>query len=195
MRNNDIEKAVEIINKGGVVISPTDTVYGLIADAANEKAVKKIFKIKKRPRSKPLAVFVSSIKQAKELAEISKEQEKILRKHWPGKYTFILKRKSSCEVGPRTISKLILGKGDTIGLRIPKYKLIIDLIKETGKPLAQTSANISGKPASTKIEEVLNQLKKSRVRPDLTLDVGDLPKSKPSAIINLTKGKTKILRK
>lgn len=162
-----LNEAIKIILAGGVVICPTDTVYGLIADATNQKAVEKIYEIKKRPRIKPLAVFVSSIKQAKELAEIDKKQEKILKKYWPGKYTFILKSKSG-----------------TIGLRIPKYKLIHDLIKKTGRPLVQTSANISGRPALTKIKEVSEQFKNIPV-----IDAGDLPKSRPSKVIDLTKEK------
>ena len=77
------------------MICPTDTVYGFLADAENKKAVDKIYKIKKRPKSKPLAVFVKDFKMAKELAEINENQEKILKNKWPGKYTFVLERKKA----------------------------------------------------------------------------------------------------
>src|SRR3989338_7373109 len=95
-----LNKAISVLKKGGVVIVPTDTVYGFIADAGNKKAVKKIYKIKKRPKAKPLPVFVSSIKMARQLAEIDASQFKILRKYWPGKYTFILS-KNLPDVGRR----------------------------------------------------------------------------------------------
>jgi L-threonylcarbamoyladenylate synthase len=166
-----------ILRNGGVVICPTDTVYGFLADAANKIAVKKIFKFKKRPKSKPLAVFIKDIKMAKELAEINKEQEKELKKHWPGKFTFILKAK----------------KGRTIGLRVPKNKLIIDIIKKIG-PLAQTSVNISGQPELNKISDIVKTFEKSKTQPDLIIDGGSLPKRKPSTIIDLTKNNIKIIR-
>lgn len=173
-----LNKAKEKINKGNIVVFPTDTVYGFLADAENKKAVGKIYKIKKRSKLKPLAVFVKDIKMAKELAEISKEQEKILKNKWPGKYTFVLNRKD--------------GKG-TIALRIPKYKLLNDLLKKINKPLAQTSVNISGKETLFKTEDIKEQFKKQKDL--LFFDAGNLPKRKSSAIIDLTNGKSKILRK
>src|SRR4030042_4778590 len=81
------------IKEGKVIICPTDTVYGLIADATNKKAVNKIFKIKKRPRNKPIPVFVKDLKIAEKLAYINKNQGKFLKKVWPGKITIVLKRK------------------------------------------------------------------------------------------------------
>src|SRR5882672_5112970 len=99
-----LTRALFVLKNGGVVICPTDTVYGFLADAGNKKAVDKIYKIKKRPKSKPLPVFVANMKMAREVAEINARQEKILKKRWPGKYTFVLKKKNS--------------KG-TIALRIP----------------------------------------------------------------------------
>ena len=212
LQKKSISEVVEVLNSGGVALFPTDTVYGLIADATNEKAVEKIFKIKKRLRSKPLAVFVKDIEMAKELVEIDERQEKILTlrlrsgqaKYWPGKYTFILKskvksQKSKVQVKNKKIAKnlseLVIGKNNTIGLRIPKYKFLNNLLKKINKPLAQTSANISGKPASTKIEEVLKQFENRKTTPDATLLVINLPKRKPSTIIDLTSGNIKIIRK
>jgi len=230
-----LNATINAIKNGGVIVCPTDTVYGFLADATNKKAVEKIFKIKKRPKKKPLAVFVKDIETAKKLAEISPAQEKILRKYWPGKYTFILKskiknftphknlwgaRKSKIQTKNQKLSKLVLGGGNTIGIRIPKYKFLIDLLKKTNKPLAQTSANISGKPATTKIGEALKQFglyniknSKNKVIPftsdrlyaesetfsetffvDLIIDAGNLPKSKPSKVIDLTGKKKKIIR-
>lgn len=176
---NNLNKVVEILNKGGVVVYPTDTVYGFLVDAGNEKAVEKIFKIKKRPKNKPLPIFVKDIKMAQELAEIDQEQEKNMRKYWPGKYTLILNKKDA--------------KG-TIALRIPDYKLLNSLLKKIDKPLAQTSVNISGQPPLIKIKDIILQFGENKFV-DLTIDAGNLPKSKPSKIIDLTENKIKILRK
>ena len=183
----DFKKADEIIlrflKQGKVAICPTDTVYGLICDATNKKAVEKLFKIKKRQKTKPIPIFVKNVKMAKELAFIDKEQEKFLKKVWPGKVTVILKAKG------------VLSSDDKIGLRIPDYKLITDLFKKFNKPLTGSSANISGKPASIKIKEVLKQFEKEKIQADLVIDVGNLKKAKPSTVIDLTDKKPKILRK
>jgi L-threonylcarbamoyladenylate synthase len=171
---NIIDRVVRELNNGKIVVCPTDTIYGFLADATNNKAVEKIFKIKKRPKSKPLAVFVKDIKMAKELAEINKDQEKILKQKWPGKYTFILKSKKT------NLSKLVQNK-ETIGIRIPKYKFLNDLLKKVNKPLAQTSVNISGQAPLTKIKEIV-KIFGSKPGIDLIVDGGDLKKSKPSQV-------------
>lgn len=178
-----LNKAISALKKEGVIICPTDTIYGFLADATNKKAVDKIFKIKKRPRSKPLPIFVSGIKQAKEIAKINKDQEKFLKKRWPGKYTFILKRKPGI--------KLFGVDKNTIALRIPKYKFLNDLLKKVNKPLVQTSVNISGKEPSNKIKDIILEFRKKDI---LIIDAGDLSKSKPSKIIDLTGCTQKTIR-
>ncbi|MDD5011847.1 MAG: L-threonylcarbamoyladenylate synthase, partial [Phycisphaerae bacterium] len=163
-------------------IFPTDTVYGFLADATNKKAVEKIYKIKKRPKSKPLAVFVKDLKMAKEMAEIDVRQEKILKAKWPGKFTFIFQRKFP-EVGPP--EKLYGLDKKTIALRIPKYKFLNDLLNKINKPLAQTSVNISGQPLLTKISDIIKIIGRSDL-PIIIVDAGDLKNDKPSTIIDLT---------
>lgn len=185
--SKNLNEAVKIIKKGGVLIFPTDTVYGLIADAKNKNAVKKIFKIKERSFKKPLPVFVKDLKMAKGLVKINKKQEKILKKYWPGKVTVILKAK------PIKFPKGIISKYKKIGLRIPDYKFLSLLLRKINYPLAETSANISGKKASTKIKEVLKQFKKGRCQPDLVLDAGNLKTSLSSTVVDLID--FKILRK
>ena len=175
-----LNEATDILKNGGLVICPTDTVYGFLADVSNKKAVDKIFKLKKRPRSKPLPVFVKDIKMAKELAEISKNQEKTLKKYWPGKYTFILKAKS-----------YKLQVKSSVAIRIPKHKFLNDLLKKINKPLAQTSVNISGQPALNRIKEIIEQFGD---KVDLIIDEGNLSQRKPSKIIDLTAGRGKVLR-
>jgi L-threonylcarbamoyladenylate synthase len=182
-----IKKAADVIKKGGVVICPTDTVYGLIADVKNSSAVRKIFEIKRRKSSKPFPVFVKDIKAAKILAFISQAQEKILKKFWPGKLTAIFKAKSF------KFPEGIVSKDKKIGLRMPKYKLLNLLLRKLNSPLAETSANISGKKASTNIKEVLRQFKNEKYQPDLVLDAGNLKKSLPSTVIDMEN--LRILRK
>ena len=121
-----------------------------------------------------MPVFIEDIKMAKELAEISKEQELILKKYWPGKYTFILRAKNK-----------------TIALRVPKHKFLNDLLKKINKPLAQTSVNISGQPALNNIKEITEQF---GAKVDLIIDGGNLPQKKPSKIIDLTAGNGQVLR-
>ena len=183
LKLDDILKtSIESLKKGGIIICPTDTVYGLICDALNKKAVEKIFEIKKRDRSKPLGIFVKDIKIAKKLAFINKNQESFLRDN---KVTVILRAKKE------NLSKLVYKDG-TIGIRIPDYELLSLILEKFGKPIAQTSANISGKFATTKINDILEQFAMEDV---IIIDNGDLAESKPSQVIDLTKNNIKILRK
>lgn len=192
INKKNLKKAVEIaaktIKQGRIVVCPTDTVYGLLADATQKKAVEKIFKIKKRAKRKPIPIFVKDIKTAKKMTFIDKKQEKFLKEVWPGRVTVILKRK-------KTKKKLYGIQKNKIGLRVPKHKLVNTLLKKLNRPLTGTSANISGKPASTEIEEILRQFEKEKNKPDLILDAGNLPFQLPSTVIDLTPKKPKILRR
>ena len=186
-----IETALQLIKEGKVIICPTDTVYIPAADATNKKAVKKVFLIKKRSLKKPIPIFVKDIKMAKKIAEIDKKQEQFLKSVWPGKVTAVLKRLQPSH-RPKGI-KLYGVAGDTIALRIPNFKLVEFLLKELNRPLVGTSANISGKPASGNLEEVLDQFKGQKHQPDLVINAGILP-GKPSRVMDLTVSPPKILR-
>ena len=169
------------------MVCPTDTVYGLIADANNKKAIEKIFKIKKRSFRKQLSLFIKDFKTAEQLAVINKEQEKILKKNWPGKLIAVFKARKKFPKG-------IVCDFGKIGLRIPDYKLLNELLKNFNHPLAQSSANISGLPASNKIKEVLRQFQNKKNQPDLVIDAGNLKSSKPSRVVDFTGKRPKILR-
>jgi len=172
------------LKKGEVLVCPTDTVYGLLSDATNKKSVESIFAIKKRDKLKPLAVFVKDIETAKKLAFIDKSQEKFLKDN---KVTAILKARK------KILSPLVY-KDDTIGLRIPDYKLLNLVLERFKKPLAQTSANISGKGSSSEIKEALKGFEGEEIKPDLVIDAGDLLNNKPSTVIDLTEKEKKIIR-
>lgn len=181
-----MRELIKAIKEGKVIICPTDTVYGLICDATNKKAVEKVFEIKKRPKNKPLPIFVKDFKMAGKYAFVEKNQEKFLKSVWPGKTTVILKRKLKIK---------IYGTGKkTIALRIPKHKIALKLLRGVNRPLVGTSANLSGRPASGKIKDVLGQFNGQKYQPDLVVNEGVLPKSKPSKIIDLTVFPYKTLR-
>jgi len=185
--NLALKIAAKLIKQNKVLIFPTDTVYGLVGNAASWGAVGKLLKIKKRPKDKSLPVFIKNIKEAKKLAKIGKEQEKFLRKHWPGKVTVVLDRNKKV--------KIFGVARETIALRIPDYRLLNLLLEKTELPIIGTSANVSGKPDSTKIKQIIKQFKNQKYQPDLIIDVGNLKKSKTSTVVDFTGAKIKILRK
>ena len=186
--NKIIKIAARAIKEGKVLICPTDTVYGLLCDATNENTIKRLLKIKRRPNWKPVPIFIRDVKTAKKLAFVNKSQEKFLRKFWPGKVTFILRRKNN-------LLRILSGNKKTVGLRIPNYKFINILLEKLNVSLTGTSANISGLPASTKVRDIINQFKNKNNQPDLILDAGNLKPSSPSTVIDLTGKRSKILRK
>jgi L-threonylcarbamoyladenylate synthase len=191
LTSNNFQKIVELaanaIKKGGVLIAPTDTVYGLLADATNEKAIKKIYAAKNRPQNKPLPIFAKNMAMAKKLAKISQKQQTFLEIKWPGKFTAIFKKNPAAK---------IFGAGDdSIALRIPRYPFINSLLETLNTPLCGTSANLSGQAASTEIDRVLAQFAKQGILPDIAINAGDLPASNPSTIVDMSKKELKIIRK
>ena len=185
-----VERVVKYLERGQVVMCPTDTVYGLLADATNDKAVEKVFEIKKRDRKKAIPIFVKNTKMAKKIAVMDKDMEEFLEELWPGKITVALKRKKNCG-----LPKILFGRKETIGLRIPNHKLVREILKKINKPLTGTSANISGRASSIRIKEILEQFEEQEVKPDLILDAGNLPKNFPSTVDDFSTKKPKIVRK
>ena len=144
---NSIRLLKQSLDDGNIIAVPTDTVYGLIADAYNEKAVNKIFKTKLRPKKLPLIIFVSSVEEAKKIGHFSKYDELLAKAFWPGDLTLIVKRKSN---------KIFYGhkSSTTVGIRIPNHKALLNLLTETKKPLASTSANSHKGKAPKNIKEL-----------------------------------------
>ena len=182
-----LNKAVSVLKKGGVIICPTDTVYGFLADATNKKAVEKIYKIKKRPKGKPLPVFVSGITMARQLAVVDARAAKQFKKHWPGAYTFVLKRKISNSTNSTAVEFVELHGVDkhTIALRVPKNAFLLKLLKKMGRPLVQTSVNLAGQEPLKTGEQILATFGKSRLV-GLILTSGKPLKGKSSKVIDLT---------
>jgi len=183
-----LKEALIVLEAGGVIIYPTDTLYGIGGNALDEKVVNRILAIKERPVSKPMSVIVRNIIWAKELAYINKRQEHVLNKIWPGKVTAVLSKRE-------IIPDMLTSGHKTIGIRVPDHSLTDKLLKLFGYPLISTSANISGQESTQDINEIIDIFSKSLTRqPDLILDVGILPKSEPSTVLDLTTDKPKILR-
>ncbi|MDD5430620.1 MAG: L-threonylcarbamoyladenylate synthase [Candidatus Pacebacteria bacterium] len=183
-----ILEVVEIIKSGGVVVYPTDTVYGLGANAGNGQAIEKIFRIKKRPETNPLILIAAGIEMAEKFAQIDAETEKILSVIWPNPVTVILKNKGN-------LPAAVTAGQATVALRVPDFELARYLSEKSGMPLISTSANISGMPPAVKSAQVIDYFEKQEYRPDLFLDAGDLSERIPSTILDLSGGEPKILRK
>ncbi|MDD2753361.1 MAG: L-threonylcarbamoyladenylate synthase [Candidatus Portnoybacteria bacterium] len=182
-----IVEAAKIMLSGGTVVFPTDTVYGLGCDATDERAIRKIFKIKGRKETNPMAIIVRDLAMAKKVAAVDRRLEKALNSIWPGAVTVVLWKKYK-------LPEVLTAKEQTIGLRIPDYKLTHLLAENMGRPYVATSANISGQQATIKIDEVLKYFEESFLKPDLILDAGDLKFCEPSTVLDLSKEKPKIVR-
>lgn len=179
---NDIHAATATIISGGVVIYPTETVYGLGADAFNTAAVQRISAIKKRDTSRPISIAVSDLNMLADAAYLDDVSEVFVRKFLPGPITVILPKKEK-------IPDILTGGSDLIGIRFPDHPLTIRLIQSVGGPITSTSANTSGRPAPSKIEniepEIINQV-------DYIIEGRDCAQGAPSTVVDLVH--RKILR-
>lgn len=188
--NEVVNQSQQILKAGGLVIAPSDTVYGLLVDATNEEAVKKLISFKSRPWGKPISVFVSDFGMLEKYVMVGTEKTHVsLHELLPGPFTIILPSKHK-------VSNLLESEKGTLGVRIPDYVLINRLINTFGKPVTATSANISGSPSHYSINTLLRELSdKKKKLIDLIIDAGTLPRNKPSTIVDLSESEIKILRK
>lgn len=181
-----LAKCEKILRSGGIIISPTDTVYGILGDATNAETIKKIFAMKQRPQEKAFPIFVKDIATARKYAYISDEKARFLEKVWPGAVTVVFQRKEK-------LPPVLTGGFGTIGIRIPDHEFLLKLLARLDFPLAQTSANVSGFPSAKSGGEAKRYFEKSKIKPDLVIDVGE-SKSEQSTIIDFTQKEPIILR-
>lgn len=190
MRRIGLNKQSEVLKtlkKGGLIVFPSDTVYGLLTDATNEKAVKKLIHFKNRPAGKPISVFTTE-KKLTGLVKVNSKQRKTLEVLLPGPFTVVLESKHK-------VSRLLESEKEKLGIRVPDYEPINELVANFGKPLTATSANVSGRAPYHSIDSLLKQLSvKKRKLIDLIVDAGKLPRNKPSTIVDLTAPTLKVLR-
>ncbi|NQS92378.1 MAG: threonylcarbamoyl-AMP synthase [Chloroflexi bacterium] len=178
-----ISRAVEIIQNGGVIAFPTDTVYGIGSSAFQEEAIEKIYQTKIRSQLKAIPILLGDLDHLKQITPlVSLDVKRIMEKFWPGALTLVL------PILPGL--PLNLSPTTTIGIRIPDHRVTIQLLRETG-PLAATSANLSGKPSAINAAEVLDQLNGNI---DLILDGGTSPGGTASTVLDCTGDELVILR-
>ncbi len=177
-----IEKASQIINQGGVVIFPTDTVYGIGCDPYNKASIEKIYKIKSRHITKSVPVLTYSIEMAEKIAQFDQLAKKIVKKFWPGPLTVILK------VTDEKIKKS-LNLENKIAIRVPDHKCTLELLKKCNY-LVGTSANISGDLPYTNPKECLKKMQDY----DVFVDGGMITSNGESTIIEIENGEIKIIR-
>ncbi len=183
MKKNFLLKSIKALENGEVIVYPTDTLYALGADIYNSEAIKKIFKIKKRPYSNPLPVAVANINEIDKISHTNELVKRIAKRFLPGPLTLILKKKNS-------VPSIVTGGLDNIAVRIPKNDIALELLSKFG-PLSVTSANIHGKKTSYVINDLRIQFSDNISE---YIDNGRLDE-KPSTIVDLTSHKPIIVRK
>ncbi len=180
---NNIMIASRIVKRGGLVIYPTETVYGLGCNPLNVKAVKRILKLKGK-RRKPLPVLAASIGDADKIASISQNGKRLAAKFWPGPLTLVFPKKN-------VLPDIVSFGMDSVGLRIPDNDVALRLIGLSGGLLIGSSANRSGEEPPRTVQEIPDELKE---RVDVVLDGGAAAHGRPSTVADLTSDKPRILR-
>lgn len=183
-----IMRAVQALREGKVVAVPTDTVYGLAADATSNEAVERLFHVKAREGGKAVPIFVDTMTRAKQIAFIEEKRlEEALCHYWPGAFTAILYARE-------VVSPLARGRGGlTVGVRIPDHRFLRDLIRAFGKPITSTSANRSGSKPATSVQEIADAFRSALPQPDIIID-GDACAGMPSTVVDFTVVPPKVVR-
>ncbi len=179
-----IKKAADILREGGIIIYPTDTVYGLGCDLSNKRGIEKIYDLKRRNRKQPLSFVCSDLKHISEYAKVTDYAYKTMKRLLPGAYTFILE-------ASRLVPKIILPKRSTTGIRVPDNQICLALVRELGQPIISTSVKTEhgetlGDPAM--IKEYFSKTV------DLIID-GGIINPEPSSVISLVDDNVEIIRK
>lgn len=179
-----IQKAVEALEGGQLVIYPTDTVYGLGCSINNKQAIERIYKIKGKSKFAPMSIICSSIRDAAKYARISNFAFRVMKRCFPGPFTVVLE-------ATREIPKLMLTRQKEIGIRIPDNKVVIEIVELLGHPVITSSINLPG-------EEILNDPEKIAEiysgKVDLLLNAGPLPEPVPSTVLRIEDNTVEILR-
>ncbi len=180
-----LKEPAKIIKHGGIVVFPTETVYGIGTNGLNEKAVKKLYAIKQRPLSKPISLLVNSIDMINEIAkDITKLEYALIKEFFPGPLTIILKKK---EIVP----DIVTATSDTVGVRMPANEIALKLIEYSEVPIATPSANISGRTSGTNIDDIMKDFDG---KVDWCIDDGPSKIGLASTIVQVVNGIPNILR-
>src|SRR3989339_1498522 len=177
-----IKQAVDIMKQGGVIVYPTDTIYGLGADITSKKAIDRIYTIKNK-QATGFSFIIYDLKHVAEYAHVSDYAYKLMKRLLPGPYTFILK-------ATKNVPKKLIPKKKTVAIRIPDNEICLAMVKELGQPIISTSVNITGEPYFTDPIEIEKQFGD---KIDMIIDSGPLPND-PSTVIDLTGDEPIIIR-
>ncbi|MBU0974209.1 threonylcarbamoyl-AMP synthase [Patescibacteria group bacterium] len=195
-----INKTIKVLSSGGLIIFPTETTYGAGVDATNPKAVKKLLTYKSRREGRPLSIAVSNKNMASKYVFINDQANSLFKQFLPGPVTVVCKvlrnvlkketqelTKMSGATKTITLAPGVTSEFGTLGIRIPNYKLILDLVAQYRKPITATSANASGKKRPYSVDDILENLsEKQKALINLVLDAGELPHNEPSTVIDTT---------
>lgn len=183
-----VDRAVETLKKGQLLIFPTETCYGVGVDATNQKAVDKLLAYKMRREGKPISIAVSDKEMAKRYVIINNTAQNLYDNYLPGPLTVVSK-------GLHKVAQGIESEYGTLGIRIPDYPIVLDIIKKLGKPITATSANVSYEKKPYSIEALLNHLpRKNRSLLSLIIDAGQLPHNEVSTVVDTTLNDLAIIR-
>lgn len=180
-----LKEPAEIIKNRGIVVFPTETVYGIGVNSLDENAVKKLYNVKKRQLNKPISLLVNSIEMIEQVARnITDLEYALMKEFFPGPLTIILKKKA-------LVPNIVTANLETVGIRMPANEIALKLIEYTGVPIATSSANISGKPSEITLKDIMKDFDGQA---NYFIDGGQSEIGIASTIIQIVEGETKILR-
>ena len=181
----DIDKIVSVVDSGGLVITPTDTVYGIMGDSLDESVIRKVYSVKRRTFSKPLILLMSDVEMIKKYtSDISDVEWDLINHFLPGFVTIILKKND-------LVNPLITSNSDYVGIRIPNNSELVEIVKKLGRPVISTSANISDRDVITRVDMISEELLAGI---DYVYDGGEI-NSLSSTIIRVVDGKLVVFRR
>ena len=175
-------RALDTVENGGILVYPTDTVYGMGCDLENKDALDRLYRLKKIPKRKPLSFICSDLKMVSEYAKVGNSAHSMMRKLLPGPFTFIMQ-------ATRQVPKLMISKQRTVGIRVPEQEFTLELVRRLGRPLVNTSAIDS-------LEEVVSdpeQIEELYPRADLMVSLGQ-QRSEASTILDFTGDNPEVVR-
>ena len=185
LQDSHLAQIAAVLKSGGVIAHASDTCYGFMSDVFQEEAVKKVHDIKGSPHQKPMSIFLSSISQVYEFAEVTKEADEFLHQNLPGPYTVVLRKLPHFEYQ---------NFNSTIGIRVPVHTFVRRLVDYYGGPLTTTSANLTGNPQLYSGQAVHTEFSGRKYQPDLIVDFGQIPRRKASRIIDYSTAQPRWLR-
>jgi L-threonylcarbamoyladenylate synthase len=182
-----LDQAARLIKRSKVIVCPTDTGYAFAANALDKRAIAAVFNLKGRSFSNPIHIAVGSIKEAENYANVTEAARYLASQFFPGALTLVLSKKD-------IVPSILVAGLETIGIRVPDNRVILKLTEKTGFPLTTTSANVSGKPGTYSVEEIITQFGEKIRDVDLILDQGALKVREVSTIVDLTVDLPQLIR-